>query len=275
LQIVCLERAVGLSRTTQNAERIRTNLTGGCSFSCFDQHSWYFPRKDHSNAPSLSKAYAYYEHITLPRRFAGDENTGAHMLRRCEPGETMETELFNPFRAHSSCFIDWGIGIDLYFTTLRVMAMALLVAGLIHIPNLMFYRSTDYSPAGKRQGSIPTWSLYGSAVCTTYEWVACTDCAGRSWTTGWANYTADGSLLIRRSACNGGNFQQGLVNWSVLLLLTGVLVFLAIYLGAREVRTDEDQVTATDYTVVVKNPPPDAYDPDEWRDYFAQFAEKQ
>jgi hypothetical protein len=35
------------------------------------------------------------------------------------------------------------------------------------------------------------------------------------------------------------------------------------------------RLTSTDYSIVVKNPPPEAYDPDEWRDFFAQFADKQ
>lgn len=33
-------------------------------------------------------------------------------------------------------------------------------------------------------------------------------------------------------------------------------------------------MTATDYSVLVANPPPDAIDPDEWRDFFNQFADK-
>jgi hypothetical protein len=35
------------------------------------------------------------------------------------------------------------------------------------------------------------------------------------------------------------------------------------------------RLTSTDYSVTVRNPPPDAYDPDMWRDFFEQFADKQ
>lgn len=35
------------------------------------------------------------------------------------------------------------------------------------------------------------------------------------------------------------------------------------------------RITSSDYTVLVQNPPPDAFDPDEWRDFFSQFALKQ
>jgi hypothetical protein len=246
----------------------------------------------------LSKAYAYYEHITLPRHFVGDQNA-AHVLRRCEPGETQETELYSPFRTRGSIFVEWGIGVDLYFSTLRIMAGVLFAAGLLHIPNLRFFRSKEYSPAGKGPKNGLNWSLYGSAVCTTREWVACANCTAKEWSSPveeqrFGNYTADSTILIERSDCNVDSLlEQGIVNWVVLFVLTLVLIVLAIYLGAREVRFDEDKVTATDCkyhyktvspislsspssdSVVIKNPPPDAYDPDEWRDFFAQFAEKQ
>lgn len=35
------------------------------------------------------------------------------------------------------------------------------------------------------------------------------------------------------------------------------------------------RITTTDYSIVVKNPPPDAYDPDEWRAFFNHFGDKQ
>lgn len=35
------------------------------------------------------------------------------------------------------------------------------------------------------------------------------------------------------------------------------------------------RLTARDYSLVVRNPPRDAYDPDEWRDVFNKYAEKQ
>jgi hypothetical protein len=36
-----------------------------------------------------------------------------------------------------------------------------------------------------------------------------------------------------------------------------------------------DRATATDYSVVVRNPPKDAYDPDVWHAFFSQYADKQ
>jgi hypothetical protein len=251
-----------------------------CGFFVMTQHhiqfSFYFPLKDYPNAPSLSKAYAYYEHITLPRHFVG-EQTADHVLRRSEPGEANQTtELYSPFFTPTSSFIEWGIGIDLYFSTLRIMAGVLLLCGLIHLPNLVFYRNSDYSSVGKE---YLVASLRGSAICTDTEWVVCTDCSLDQWNNKEEAdrfaVASDGTVLVLRNLCPGGEIPQGVVSLTVLVVLVVVLFLLSFYLGAREVRFDEDKVTSTDYSIIVKNPPKDAYDPDEWRDFFTQFAEKQ
>jgi hypothetical protein len=205
---------------------------------------WYNPRKDMPNAPSLSKAYAYYEHVTLPRHFVGQQ-TADHVLRRAEPGETQPTELYSPLRTHSNQLIEWGIGVDLYMSTVRIFSFVFLVCGLVHLPNQLFYRSTDYSPAGK---SNLEFALQGSAVCTTTEWVACEDCNISQWNADedrdrFAYLQANRSqVFVERNACNYDNIlANGMVNFAVLFFLVAVLVLLSYYLGAREVRFDEDK----------------------------------
>lgn len=249
-------------------------------FCILVQFNWYAPALGIENPPSLSKAYAYYEHVTLPRHFVG-EQTADHVLRRAEPGETQRTELFSPWRTPNASLIEWGIGVDLYFSTLRIMAGVLFIVGLIHLPNLVFYRSDHYSSEGKNKLQ---WSLRGSAVCTSTAWVACLDCTEKEWHTEQAqtqfayplNGTApNGTVMIQHNTCNGGNLPQGLVNMAGLFFLLVVLFLLSLYIGAREVRFDEDKLTSTDYSVIVKNPPKDAYNPDDWCDFFTQFAEKQ
>ena len=233
------------------------------------------------HAPSLSKAYAYYEHVTLPRHIVtgpGGEHKN-HVLRKAEPGEMNQvTELYSPFLTPASSFIEWGIGIDLYFSTLWIMALVLFICGCIHLPNLIFYRNVDYAGDSPRE-DISIWSLQGSAVCTDTAWVVCSDCAQTKWRNDDEQnrflMTDDGTKLVLRNLCAGGEIPQGVVNLVVLFFLIVVLFLLSVYLGAREIRFDEDKITATDYSIIVKNPPKDAYDPDEWRDFFSQFAEKQ
>ena len=59
------------------------------------------------------------------------------------------------------------------------------------------------------------------------------------------------------------------------------LLFQVIAIGAlqiyqkREITLyDENEQTAQDYSLLVRNPPSDALDPDEWRSFFAQFSVK-
>ena len=156
------------------------------------------------------------------------------------------------------------------------MSAVLFICGLIHLPNLIFYRNGVYNVVGKTD--LPK-SLFGSAICNSTEWVVCSDCTKTQWDSleerdRFANAT-DGTNLVLQNTCRGGELPQGLVSLAVLFFLVCVLLILSVYLGAREVRFDEDKVTSTDYTVIVKNPPKDAYNPDDWRDFFTQFAEKQ
>lgn len=208
--------------------------------------SWYFPRKGMKNAPSLSKAYTYYEHVTLPRHFVGEQQAD-HVLRRAEPGEAQQTtELYSPVKTPSSSFIEWGIGVDLYFSTLRIMAFVLFIAGIIHLPNQIFYQSSEYSPEGR--GDL-AWSLRGSAICTTTSWVACEDCDPNRWNdvdekerfVFGTNASGQEVALVQQNACDMAQLQQGLVNYSVLFVLVIIFFLLSMYLGAREIRFDEDK----------------------------------
>jgi hypothetical protein len=90
------------------------------------QKNWYFPQRP--NRPDLKKAWAYYEHVTLPRHFIGDRSADT-ILRRAEPGEfEEETELYDPFWTPQKAFVDWGSGIDLYFISLMCFATFMFVA---------------------------------------------------------------------------------------------------------------------------------------------------
>ena len=80
------------------------------------------------NRPDLKKAWAYYEHVTLPRHFIGDRSADT-ILRKAEPGEhEEETELYDPFWTPQKAFVEWGSGIDLYFISLMCFAMFMFVA---------------------------------------------------------------------------------------------------------------------------------------------------
>lgn len=188
------------------------------------------------------------EHITLPRRFTGDAGAD-HVFRRAEPGETEPTELYNFFSTPSSAFIEWGIGVDLYFSSLRLMALAVLIAGIINIPNIMFYASTAYSATTQQEyyrnsHSASSWSLIGSAICTTGKWAVCPTCTvddfdfEQSFRIGKAD---NGAVIVLQNGCKGGNLQQGTINMLTLVFLSIYLGLTALYLRHRAIRFDEDK----------------------------------
>jgi hypothetical protein len=240
------------------------------------QYEWYFPKQQNNpNPPSLSKAWAYYEHVTLPRRIVGEQATNT-VMRRAEPGEhEEETDLYHPFFTPMSAFIEWGTGIDLYFTSLKFFSFVMLIAGLINISSIDYYGSSKYNgDASLNDLAIP---LKGSAVCLNTEWVVCEDCTEKDWEQDQRRYALapDGTILVLRNMCKGAELENSISNLTTLFFLLITVGIFSYYLRLREIRFDEDKVTTTDYSVVVTNPPPDAVDPEEWRQFFDQFAESQ
>lgn len=70
-----------------------------------------------------------------------------------------------------------------------------------------------------------------------------------------------------RSDCIGATRQQGMLNWGTLLLMIVGSFFIRTRNNSREVKFDEDEQTAQDYSIVIKNPPDDAWDPEEWKEF--------
>lgn len=165
-------------------------------------------------------------------------------MHRAEPGESvLKTELYPAFTTPQSSLIEWGIGIDMYFSSIRLLGILLLLAGLIHLPNAFFYASDQYNPGGR--STDMAFSLQGTAVCTSGEWVVCNESCQGKWNSTNAEsqrYLTDGdTILVFRNSCDGGQLQQGMVNWVALVFLLVTIAFSAYYLRAREIRFDEDK----------------------------------
>ena len=247
---------------------------------------WYNPRAGLSD-PSidLGKGWAYYEHVTLARRFATPSAGGRPKYERAEPGEPSDTKLFTPLTTPERALTEWGIGVALYFATVRIMALILLIGGLISIPNIIFYRSEDYTGTEDDNvtggaESLPFFTLRGSMICTDRRWVEIVECTEGCERLRWAkslNDTVipDGTMFAQRTTCQGAEFSQGIVNWAAFMFVAIATALLYVYQRKKEIRFDEDKSTSKDYSVKVSNPPSDAYDPDVWRDFFEQFSEKQ
>ena len=241
---------------------------------------WYNPQRDSTDPdkPDLAQGWAFYEHVTLPRRFVTDQ-TAETTFERAEPGEQGHTtELFSPLTTPERALNEFGIGIASYFASLRIMAIAVAIAGIISLPNILYYRSESYNGEGGQ--SNLSFLLQGSAICTNREWVECVEgCDRNIWRFGssrdrWAE-SADGTTFVQRTLCVGAEMAQGMWNFGALLFMALSVILISWYQRKKEVRFDEDKSTATDYSIKVCNPPPDAYDPDVWKDFFETFSEKQ
>ena len=175
---------------------------------------------------------------------------------------------------------------SMYFTSLIAVGIIFFQAGMINVVNMLYYASERYDANDERSSIISVMKiLHLSAICTDREWVLCSegcDSHPKWWDTVFTNQyygsaiNSDGQnvILINRTTCLPAEFQQGMVNYGTMLFLLAALSIFFWYLGKREVRFDEDNTGAPDYAIVVNNPPPDAVDPDEWRDFFDKFSDK-
>jgi hypothetical protein len=228
---------------------------------------------------------ADFEHVAMPRyvveakldqrrknilhRIVRKFQKADKQLQRAEPGEKyLPTKLYGPICTPHKQLGDWGLGFGLYFSTLRAITVLTFCAGLLNIPNLIYFSSESYSSG--QDGVIPL--LQGSAICTDTRWVPCPNCtSGDFEATRFAYGTNDAGLnvtFVLRNTCEGATIEQGFINYASLMLIMLGTVFLNRYLKRMEVAFDEDEQTAQDYSIVIGNPPGDATDPDEWRIFF-------
>ena len=266
--------------------------------------------------PCIEKAWAYWEHFALSR-FVVTKNIDssekslvyrcyrksfckAHKkLIRAEPGEKyMETKLYDPlFGTSHSQLGDWGLGFGLYFSTLRAVCILTFLAGLLNIPNILYFMSDEYTnlnnvSTNPDSGIMVRWPkkiwARGSGGCPNQQWVPCPDCTVDDpsvWITDgldptrFANGTLDAgtndsgltpSFLVfaLRNNCQINTTQTGFINYATLFVLIGGICMLQLYLKGMTLLFDEDEQTAKDYSIIIRNPPGNANDPNEWRNFF-------
>ena len=59
-----------------------------------------------------------------------------------------------------------------------------------------------------------------------------------------------------------------MINFAALIFVIFGSYAMNRYLRHMEVQFDEDEQTAQDYSIIINNPPDDATDPEEWKEYF-------
>jgi hypothetical protein len=368
----------------------------------FDCHSSACPSSDGlaEEEDADDGGYRYYFQKLRPTTNITQSTTHLVLLEQrrnqkmtaAQPGEShFPTKLYPLLSTPLSQLGDFGLGFGIYFATIKAYAILVLLGGILSIPNIYYFASSDYNH-GPQEG-VPTL-LKGSAICTNRSWVPCPTCeqeqfeestAGAyqvhrffdDWifapaTEGWgffwnvtdylewgdasdqeiydasldalvATYfptddelnmtivlnAVDGYILdgvnvteelgytplhcwygsecyldvypliqtaddyfdfvenggefnrggdvdmvylaaALRNNCDGATLHQGFVNYgTVLIMILGTFVVI-LYVNKMEVQFDEDEQTAQDYSIVVENPPEDAHDPEEWKQFFEQ-----
>lgn len=227
-----------------------SEMTGGRLLARFLARwlpGYYTPNK----RADLDQAWSYYEHYTLARIYADDQK---QQFLRAPAGESNRpTVLYPLFGTPLKELGDWGFSIRMYFSTLMVLAAALGVAGFLNIPLSIYFSRTSYSSNDAMIENGEPWMIKSSALCLNQE-----------------NVEGVGN----RNVCNFDDWlTPGLFSYAASMLLLVQLGFAFFWLQRKaEIVFDEDMQTASDYAVKVTNPPADALDPQEWKDFFDQFA---
>lgn len=209
---------------------------------------------------SLEQAWNYFEYISLPRRIpvAGVEDD----YTKAPPG-TPNSTLFPAWTTPQRELNDFGTGVAVYFETLRALVVVCLVAGLLYIPSMMYYSSTEY--ASDSSSEIQNPALAASLICTDTKWVPCPNCTVGGWSTDSSRFATSPQnanlTFILKNDCASLEWQQGMNHFGVLCFLILAIVALGFHQKKLEQSYDEDVLTASDYSIVVKNPPHDATDP--------------
>jgi hypothetical protein len=221
-------------------------------------------------SPNLEKAWAFYEHVSLYRYLVPADEigkktsvftrvwnvlSGKTKLERAEPGEDDDpTKLYHPLLTPHSQLGDFGLGIGLYFSTLRAITIITLLAGLVSTYNIMYFSSDKYQPE-EYTHAISTLER-GSAICRNTAWVPCTDCVCAdegNLTVAQGAFPSDRCArdpnrpeltFVLRNLCDGTAWQLAACNYGALMLVFVAVFLLGFYLKSHEVQFDLDEQTA-------------------------------
>lgn len=74
-----------------------------------------------------------------------------------------------------------------------------------------------------------------------------------------------------RNDCGRDFFPQGISSLCTILMIVIGVLLMDKELRLASVAYDEEEQTAQDYSIIIKNPPFDANDPEEWKEFFSHF----
>ncbi len=134
--------------------------------------------------------------------------------------------MFSPqiFIAHLGTF---GIGIALYFASIRWFGIMLLVAGLFNIPSMYFYAKGKYH---NQIEDLPILYRF-SAVCGNTEPVTCSDCVASDFGSDRVLYDDNLGEVFLKNKCSADDLFHGYFHCISILILFGAVFYLQFYQG--------------------------------------------
>jgi hypothetical protein len=221
-------------------------------------------------APSVEVAKQWLQQVILPRRVFSDK---AGAFRLVEMGEDPAgSELFPVWGTSLADLSVFGIGIGMYFRMLLQLAVLTFVLAALSAPTIAYFASPEYSGALRDRGlDIRIW---GTAACTRQLPLNATS-DGNSTTISAAAAVSVGDGDVDTDAVVNDCplvMTQLHVDMVALVILCGYCILAGLTQSRTKAYLDALAQTAADYSVVVKDPNANAWDPDEWRDFFAQFG---
>jgi hypothetical protein len=144
---------------------------------------------------------------------------------------------------------DFGLGVGLYFSALRSTIMLTFIAGVINIPNMVYFASDKYSHGQEGVDVL----IRGSAACTLEEFVPCPSCSLEDFaevphriSSVYSVYSDQFLIFVLKNNCDGAKLPLALVNYATLLFVMYGLMRINRHLKEQEIKFDEDEQTAQD-----------------------------
>lgn len=148
----------------------------------------------------------------------------------------------------------FGLGVSVYLLQLVIIGAISFLAGVIMIPAIKSYNS-------EHEEKFTDLRIAASAACTVPISVNATiDCKDNQVTCS-ADLRENCPIYQSAIICD--------ITMSIFLL---IIFYFNMGIDRVEDRMDEVVQTAQDYSIVVRDPCPDAYDPDEFYDFFSRFG---
>lgn len=233
----------------------------------------------------------YWEECGMPLRIVNTVTGDSHLAEKGEMPE--DDEVIHPYSMWSTAafnskggdFKEFGIGLGLYFKSEVVFCCLLFVMMLITVPSIAYYGSDEYSKEQLGTDILNddiTAFNPGTAACTEqmFTWMshkygpnagAGPIALGGLTSIGTYNPTWELMGGAVRNTCLL-NETQGYLDLLASILFIVFIFGFGCFIDHQIEEMDESVQTTQDYSVCVADPPPDAKECDEWKDYFSQFG---